>query len=298
MANEDNKLKGEFSYHHKLIRVYNGKGHVHRYKNRPLDCQFECVQTVEGKIFFKFDSFDPDLVINSEKVSCLSGYSDKGQYLHLNTPIFLTATNFQYTYSADELLSVEASGMLNPEEIKELKFYLTNFKFIGRPRQWRLDGHDVTIKRVENYEDVIREIQATKSVDVTVEMSIKLPYSDTTLDITRVEKLATDVCHLLSLAKGCKVQWLFWDAFSGSGHRVKSYHWAPWITPYSSMDLVVDNPPEDIDEFILATFDNFRKENSKGIWKLDEAIDHYVNSILERGLIELRALNLVALMED
>jgi hypothetical protein len=150
--------------------------------------------------------------------------------------------------------------MLNREEIKELRFYLTNLEFIGRPRQWYLDSHDVTIKRVENYEDVIREIQATKGVGVTVEISIKLPDSDTILDITRVEKLATDVCHLLSFARGCKVQWLFWDAFSASGHLVKSYRRSPWVTPYSSMFVICDNPLQDIDEFILATFDNFHKE--------------------------------------
>ncbi|MFZ0925657.1 MAG: hypothetical protein WCE82_02310 [Halobacteriota archaeon] len=49
--------------------------------------------------------------------------------------------------------------------------------------------------------------------------------------------------------------------------------------------------------FINECFSAFKKECKEDNWAIEEAIDHYINAVLQQGLLELRGLSLVVLID-
>jgi hypothetical protein len=196
-------------------------------------------------------------------------------------------------------MKVESSNGVNPVE---LRFYLTNFEFEPIKLNWQLDKHDVTINRIKNYNETLNILRAADAMDITAKMSIKSLESVEIFDINRIENLANDICYLLSLAKGNKVQWLYWEAFSLDGKILRVHHRTTWITPYRANSYLIPNyAPENKKQLMLdfmnQTFDKFRQVKTEGMWKLNEAIDHFVAAKTSGSVWELQALQLVVLIE-
>jgi hypothetical protein len=87
-----------------------------------------------------------------------------------------------------------------------------------------------SIRPLQDYKENVEIIRATRGIGVTAIASVSA--SNALLDVSKVINLMNDLCLLLTLARGCGVQWLYRESVS-KGEVVERYHWAPITLPYS-----------------------------------------------------------------
>jgi hypothetical protein len=307
-----------------FLRSYAGEGEFHLPEKvfssavpTSFSCRFECGQTKHGQILCKcwFDDREQCRLVNSSinELFGLRGdlfYSQHSRDDAPPYPYILGSTldqsirvvmhpKFPFYFEAESALlffacklSTECRVISTPAEFK---FALANFVLDEDLPSWTLNTRKVTITKAENYDEANARLQIEGGIEVTAEMSIASSSEDPH-NIESVQGIAKDICRLLSLAKSCEVQWLFWEAVSDEGDVVNTYHWTPWMLPYAPLNISCDKLTpvySDISRFINECFSAFQKECKEGNWAIEEAIDHYITAVLQQGLLELRGLSLV-----
>ncbi len=289
--------------YYRLIKSYEGKGSIHLSDGRKLDCDFECGQNEEGDIIVGL-STDPSgyAVIESSFDDSnvkyhVSGNTSTGQFLEANISVWThftlgseRASVFLIGYARDLAVGKEPAVPLNA-----LKSYLVNFEFI-LPLSFRFRGFDITIKEIDGYEESKREMNATKRPKMTAQLTVTSS-NNQVINVSEVQQILHDICLLLSLAKGCRIQWLYWDAYSADEKQVRSYHWNGWSSPFGDWFIVLENPPEDMREYLSQVLEPYQDVQKEGIWRFDLAITHFVDTISSRNMLELKATNLVVLTD-
>jgi len=288
-------------YHsfYRFIRSYQGTGHIDLESGKRIDCDFECGQTEEGEIIVcshQYQRFLPVVItgeIGGRSESRLSGFTSNGQSISANITLLLHlegSSNPFVSFYARDLMVGDSNASL-----QTLKYYLVNLEFIFQ-LDWHIAGHAITIRKIEAYDKAEKEMEATKRAKITAELEIKSEHGSIN-NISEVDGLANDLCTLLSLAKGCMIRWLYSDGYSSADLPARSYHLNAVISPYSSMHVIVEKPPKDIEDFIEHVFSRYEDIKKENIWKFDTAISHYADTLSSESFLELRALNLVSLVE-
>lgn len=134
------------------------------------------------------------------------------------------------------------------------RFSLVNFEFLGNEAAERrlnkgsrtveeqylalklnLPWGEVTIHPLPNYDATLRRVKAQRGIAVTSEAVVKvLPEASFADTIERVNEL----CRLLSLARGTKINWISAESISADGNitHVILKHSVTW--PFSSLTLI------------------------------------------------------------
>ena len=302
------KMEGEdlekLPSYYRLIRSYEGKGTIQLSDGRKLDCDFECGQNEEGKIIVGLN-IDPSntgviseaLAIGDDPqiVSQVSGTISTGQFLKAKIAVWthFSAGNsvFLICYARDLTVDKEPIVPLNT-----LKSCLVNFKFT-LPLSWRFRGYDVTIRKIDGYDEIEQEMEATNRPKRTAELTVTSPAGNHIVDTSEVGGILHDICLLLSLAKGCRIQWLYWDAYSVDNALVRSYHWNGWSSPSSNWFIIFKTPPQDIRDYLSQVFEPYQDAKKEGMWGLEGAINHFIDAVSSESMLELRAINLVVLTD-
>jgi hypothetical protein len=288
--------------YYRFIKLYEGKGSIHLSDGSTLDCDFECGQNEEGDIIvysrINSSNYDPimELWFGGLEVSHVSGHTVSGQRIQAN--ITLCTSSSPASKNSPAFLLCYAKDLAVGELIvppTELRFYLVNFMFT-KPLSWRFRGYNVTIKKVDGYDEIEQEMKATNRPKRTAELMLTSP-GNQIVNISEVESILHDICLLLSLAKGCRIQWLYWDAYSADNVQVKSYHWTGWSSPSSNWFIIFKKPSQDINEYLLQVFEPYQDVKKEGIWDLSGGINHFIDTVSSENMLELRAINLVVLTD-
>ncbi|MFZ0925658.1 MAG: hypothetical protein WCE82_02315 [Halobacteriota archaeon] len=278
-----------------FARTYKGKGEF-RFPAGIFDladstsfpCRFECGQTNEGKILcicwfddeehckllislttelfaLRWNGFAKHSRIEKLPYPYLSGFASERSIsvvMHPKYPMYFKAESALMFFARKLSTDGSAYTICN---VVAFKFAVANFVFDDDLPTWTLDESEVTITKVENYEETTARLLIEGGTEITAEMSIE-PAADDSQDLKRIEGIATDICHILSLAKGCKIQWLFWEAVSDEGEVVKTYHWTPWMLPYAPLDITCDKLTpihSDIWDLSMSVFRRSRRNAKK-----------------------------------
>jgi hypothetical protein len=289
-------------HYHQFVKFYEGQGHIYLSDRRQFDCDFDCGQADGGQIYVRVHLTDPVLfgIFNDlNSVLYLSGLTTLGHYIRANISVAgpgefsWDANSFSGFFSFYATDVVVGNALTSP--LNALKFYLANLEFV-RQFELHFPGYDIAVKKVAGYDEAVKEMHATKRPKITAELTITSS-NNRIANEYEAERILHDLCALLSLAKGCKIQWLYWDAQTPDGSWVKSYHWNGKITPYSSWQIIVEKPAEDLIGFLGQTFTRYQDVNEGAIWEFDQAIDHYADTVSRESLLELRAMNLAVLID-
>ena len=305
-------------------RTYHGHGTLTIEDGDQILCAFECVQLPDARIVChcivegaENEHFNKaqKAATESSDAKRLEGQTDRGLNLEVHrltqgrTPVDPQwTTDESYILLSFLAREMRVSASSKPYSRGLVRFGLTNLEFLGtdsytkqRPNGTQIDclqlpftiaGQQVTIRPLEDYRARVNAVKATKSVDVTSEAIIEVDSLDTR---TEAPKLMDDLCLLLSLARGCRVQWIHYDLLSPEGEIVESYYRDAVTKPYSPLMLIAVNPPEDTKSFVEKTFDRFREQKER--WELQKAIEIYIDAKLTQDSLELRGLKLAVLME-
>ena len=260
---------------------------------RSFDSGFVCGQTEDGRLIVDVES---DLALTEvffddlESVVDVAGCTHDEQFVRAK--ISVAGLPYAQTLTRSNMRA-EFQARL---KFYKLKFYIVNFEFF-HPFQWHFDGYDISLTKVAGYAEAEEEMRATKKPKLTAELTITSA-DHRIVNEYEAQHIAHDLCALLSLAKGCQIQWLYWDAFTSADVLVKSCHYHGVTTPYSTERLIIDHPPNtDLHGFVQQTFERYREVNAEGIWKFHQAIGHYVDVVSSESLLELKAIGLVVLVD-
>jgi hypothetical protein len=193
---------------------------------------------------------------------------------------------------------------------RSARFGLTNCEFIGtQPEEVGAGSHlilplalrsltattDVLLRPVDQYRRVMNRVRTLDGIDVTAEAAAGVAGEG---DVNRLTEVVDDLCYLLSLARGTKVQWVYYDLCRDGGGRLSRTHHARVTKAYCPLPLI--DPRADAREhtknFLEVTYREFAARSTR--YKLKRgAIDAYLDAKSESDYLEMRAVKLAVVME-
>ncbi len=146
------------------------------------------------------------------------------------------------------------------------------------------------ISRASEYEERVRRLMTVKGVDITAYLEVQAADGDVCSDA------ATDLCHLLSLACGTKVQWVSRVGYSTDGTDVHHHHSSRVTKSYCALPAIDPREPRDIEAFLEAVTPRYLAEKDR--WRLATGLlDAYLDAKAEGDYLELRGVKMAVAME-
>jgi hypothetical protein len=131
------------------------------------------------------------------------------------------------------------------ENLQSVRFGVTNFKFTGNESRGNILSLDLkgvkrlTIKRKDDYNDVLNYLENFKGIRVTSEISVEI---DNDAERIKSEDIAHDSCELLSIAWGTRIQWIYYDVYYTEKQVITRKHESRYTRPYVPMEIIDDEP--------------------------------------------------------
>ena len=185
----------------------------------------------------------------------------------------------------------------------QYRFKITNFKFRGNQPykvnetstqaelKISINGIDIIIRPVSGYNKIIKDIEYTHNVAVTADLLIEgnIENKDNTIQIV------DNICSLLSLAKGTKINWISYTIENNNGEVLEKYYSNRVTKSYSTLGLISYENPNDLKKYLESTYINYIDKLND--WKFNIIIEEFIDAVKEGDYLELRGLKLATTME-
>jgi hypothetical protein len=146
------------------------------------------------------------------------------------------------------------------------------------------------ISRASEYEESIRRLTTVHGVDITAYLEVQAADADVCSDA------ATDLCYLLSLACGTKVQWISRVGYSTDGTDLHHHHSSRVTKNYCALPVIDPREPRDIEAFLATVIARYLTEKDR--WDLSTGLlDAYLDAKAEGDYLELRGVKVAVAME-
>ena len=138
------------------------------------------------------------------------------------------------TYSLEKLA---ANTNIN-EDIQYVKFGVTNFIFgdgdkLDKVLSLNIKGvKGFRIEKNENYEDASKFLMFSKGIRVTCDIIVE---NDIKTKMKDLEEIVCDLCDLMSIVWGTRIQWIYYCAYSSEGEIVSREHVHRVTKPFNFM---------------------------------------------------------------
>ena len=109
---------------------------------------------------------------------------------------------------------------IHPAKTYIIKFSLTNLIIEKEKIELKIGGQKVFIERINEFDTIRSKLKLTREEEITCKAYI---YLDSENSIEAITSLMDNLCVLLTLAQGAKVNWLYYDAFSEVGEIIESF---------------------------------------------------------------------------
>lgn len=196
----------------------------------------------------------------------------------------------------------------SPESPNHVRFALVNLEydpsegFTGYESAWqrslpqgppRLGDRVVTITPVGDYWNIIRNLVATKGVDITCEATIPV---HEVAELPALETVMDDLCLLLTLARGTRVDWLNYEVVSASGAvlRTRCYNHER-ATRFGADALIDPHNTVHTKQFLEVAYP--RLAAMREMWDIEHAINLYTDAQADQDIRASRGLKLAITME-
>ena len=305
--------------HGEVLRAYRGKSIAKFSDGAKLPCQVRIQQLEDGKILVRC-LFAPKhalgLLFRTDlKIESLVGRVQSGLTFRTEGDLFQRASNYKTTGWYTIVLNAQQIDIGSQTTAKSgsvCKFSLVNFEFFGNLPAKRIvkkgsqtvESHykclkldlpwgNVVVHPVPSYEQVLNKIRIQKGIAVTSEAMVSVPPAG---NFSEVSGKVDELCRLLSLARGTKINWISAESIESSGNPTYIILKNSVTWPFSSLVLIDDQNPDDTPLFIQTAYPAYlRCRNS---YNLDVAIEQYLDAKRETACLETRGLAAVALVDS
>lgn len=187
------------------------------------------------------------------------------------------------------------------EDICYVKFGITNFRFGDKSdKTLSLDINGtkkITIKKIENYEDVEDILIFSKGIHVTCNLTVEI---DNKTKLKDLEDIACDLCDVMSIAWGIRVQWICYCAYDSKDEIVLYKHMHRVTKPYYFNKIINVNNLKILKNFLESSYTALAEKSNMLRYKEKTAkpmINAYLDAKAESDYLEGRGIKLVVVME-
>ncbi len=164
-----------------------------------------------------------------------------------------------------------------------IRYGLTNVRPPRRPHLALCLGSgdtsiDARLLRIPDCELIFDRVKVLRDTEVTCELEIS---TQGQLATEETQRVASDVCYLLSIAQGCKVEWIYCDEYDREGLICRA-HWMRHTRPFGGLEVVRTHPIRGIREFLEMTYPTYMRR--RDAWSLTSGpIDQYLEAKADEG---------------
>lgn len=303
----------DLAHYGRCYATYGGNGSLTLEDGQRIDCEFTIGQLLSGRVILLSNGLSPEWLFQFPNITKFEGKTAND--FHLSSAGPLREINYLPKHDVSRRPTVSKAYFLDqltteaPELAKSQKlvFGITNFEFSGTTPKEELDGSchlvlplriitsrgevGLELKRVRDYQDISRRLTVLNGIEVTCEVVF-----DNTHDLDEKEEVVDNLCYVLSVASGHKVQWILWKMLSENDQVVSSKHASRVTKPYSPLDVISEREADEIQAFIQNVYPVF--ENKLDVYKLKQGlIDSYLDAKAEGDYLEVRGAKLVVALE-
>ena len=297
-----------------IIKTYSGKGTITKSDRTKLNCDFNAHQLLSGQVILLIEITDSNYQTNLNIIA-FSGIENGGASITTrgiiteipylpNVPNSFDGSWTGAAYYVDEIY---VQHQAKNSELRVFKFGLTNLKFIGVNKCSRTRCHHdevqfdlngcipalIRLRRVRDYKNKIEKLKTLKGIDVTAELVAPPLSSD---NFQALKQVVTDLCYILSIASGTKVQWVYCIESNPSRRKVATMHYSRITKPFSSLAPINLDRIGVIKDFVEQVYPIYVQRRS--IFELEKGtIDAYLDAKIETDYIEMRGVKIAVAIE-
>jgi hypothetical protein len=201
--------------------------------------------------------------------------------------------------------------MIEDAHPQRFHFGVTNFEFVGTEWTRRSDNSSfltlpldlrtedrstkLSIRPVVLYDKIIKRIKTLKSIDVSCEVITDIP---TDGNIALITEVVENLCYILSVARGTKIQWVYCDQYNGIGKLISRIHSSRITKPYCPLIIIdpIAGGGGDTKTFIEQAYKVY--VGKRASYKLSKGtIDAYLDAKAEADYLEMRGVKFAVAME-
>lgn len=202
----------------------------------------------------------------------------------------------------------ELSLKYSEEPLQEIHFGLCNFQFdeedvienetesdniiLPLTEQEKIE---IQFKKIRDYNETINRISILGTIDVTCELILKITDCK---NLEKIVEIVDDICFLLSIKKGTKVSWIYYDICDNTGKTIFKKHGSKVTKIFQPLDIFYFKDPHGFQtkKFLELTYPHYIKNRDR--LKLNRGvIDTYLDAKTENDFIETRAGKLALTIE-
>jgi len=284
---------------------------------RKIECEFKIIQTRDGTILSLCNMIIDDLGLifsNNFQISLLSGKTIEGYEIITDGPITRRDSHFSGSGECQMVLLVSSVNikMASDVGLETISFGMTNFEFesnlwseeipspgIIQPRrvkaiQINLENEQILIRQVLDYENIIKKLNVFETIDVTCEISLPISKND---NIPEKVTIAKNLCFLLSVARGTRINWIYYKVHNGNKLISISHH-NNITKKFNSSNGVINDRIENcnIKYFLDCTYNTYLER--KRLYQLERIINAYLDAKAKGDYMEIRGAKLSIAMEN
>ena len=327
------QCKAEYSQN--FVKVHSGdEGFLKTEDGKELPCKFEAGQFEDGEITLVCDFSEFDLqkcfpmFRNFEKSSVSKVKNNKSSYLSL-LDIFLGKFISFNGVSSDKLMNlsgginflseidnnsiedhnserikiacsmIELTAKTNTNEnLQYAEFGITNFKFgdeSDKTLSLDIKGvKELIIKKNDNYGDALNFLRCSKGIRVTCNVKVKI---DNKTEMKDLEEIICDLCDVMSIALGTRVQWIYYFACNLEG-KIVSWNHLPKITKPCYFTEIIYH--RDLKNFLESSYEALAEKSNLLRYGEEAAkplINAYLDAKAENDYLEGRGIKLAVVTE-
>jgi len=273
------------------ITTYKGEGVLTLKDGFSVSCAFEVGQLKQGNIFLFCDSSEVTLSPFSTPAHKFEGTTTQGYTFSTIENITLTdsdaGTHVYHLRSG----TVRMAEQTLPQRVR---YGVTNLK-ISRPLHIQVNHKGMTqqfvIEPVQNHETIMWRVRRLKSIDVTCEIVGEVTTA-TSKEI--LEEVVDNLCYLLSVAKGTKIEWLYRDIYDDQGACTERMHGSRIVKAYCPLSLIDED--RILQDFLEKTYIPYVTNRER--YALNQrTIDTYLDAKAESDYLQIRGIKLAVAME-
>lgn len=184
------------------------------------------------------------------------------------------------------------------EDLQFMTFGVTNFEFDGNESQGNVLSLNIKgakrliIRKKGERQDALHFWERFKGIRVTCEVIVEI---DKETQIEEIKDMVNDLCDLMSIACGTRIQWIYCYGYNTEGKIVSQFHRSSITRPYQPMQLI-RNDHMWLKKYLEDSYvvfiekQNLLKQNRY-------LIDKYLEAKAQNDRLEQRGIKLAGIIE-
>ncbi len=277
------------------LQSYRGTGQLTLSTSHKLKCQFVAGQLENGKTVMLCATSDPflNLITRFASPQSFAGRTDEGYSVDVDQIVSETPYLPEATAQGSNValrighLHISKPGRRVP---RLLTFLLTNLSRVRSDVPFTFAGITFQLHPLEDLSNSLARLEVMRGVLPTVELRAM-----TRVPLAQVTDAVDEVCYLLSIAVGTKVQSIAVTEATAKGEWLSRHHYSRVTKRYGPLS-VLDPSNSGVEGFLHSSSDGFTHAKEQ-VGLTGAAIDTYLDAKAEGDFLQVRALKLVVAVE-